>query len=70
MSWCRMYHEASRFVEDEQRFIFIENVKGNSFSLYIKRFRTRDDQQNSVTGFHLMAGFYHLAINRDVALFY
>jgi hypothetical protein len=43
MSWGWMYHEASRFIEDEKRFILIKDMKGNGFRANIKRLGAWDN---------------------------
>jgi hypothetical protein len=47
----------------------MKDVKGNGFWLDIKRFGTRDNQQDSFTRLHLVTGLHHLFVNSDMPVF-
>ena len=61
---CRMSHHAGRFIHNEQRCIFIDDVERNIFRLRIHARWTRECNINEVMGIEQVTRFDNLAVHQ------
>jgi hypothetical protein len=66
MSRGWMYHKASRFVNYEERFILMKDMKGYRFWPNIERFWPGNNQEDAIPWFNFMTRLDALPINGDV----
>ena len=68
VSWCRVNHKTRRFVDDDQRSVFMDNVQIDGFGQKLSGFRLRQMTGDMIFDPDPIGGFTRLQINENGTL--